>query len=144
MWCARVNLFSGPNIQEHGSEIAQRGDRDASRSKRSHAGNRRSENDDVPVALLSKEPKPESVLEEVSSGEEEGQPRRGRSKTERWNSRRERVIPATSGADGKRHRRQSRARETDLTNEPRNADQHTIEKRQVRYRLPCFSVIRIP
>lgn len=87
----------------------------------------------MPGSHLTKEPKPESVVEDVSSGEDDGQPRRGRSKTERWNSRREREIPTTSVVDGKRHRRQSRAREADLTNEARNVDQLTNEKRQVRH-----------
>lgn len=72
----------------------------------------------------------QSAVDDVSSGEEDGHERRGRTKIERWNSRKERDIVPTSAAEEKRHRR-SHVRDVDVLSEAPNADQHTSEKRQV-------------
>jgi hypothetical protein len=108
------------------------------RSKRSQAASRRSEHEDVSGAYSTKEQMQSVVEEEASSGEDDGQERRGRTKIERWNSRKEREVIPTVAVDEKRHRR-SHAREVDVLSEPPSADQHVSEKRQVRYHVGCLS-----
>lgn len=115
-------------IQEH---VSERGDaRNSLRSKRPQAVNRRVENEDVTGAYSTKVEQKQSAVDEVSSGEDDGQERRGRTKIERWNSRKEREIIPTSTAEEKRHRR-PHGRDADVLSETLNADQHTSEKRQV-------------
>lgn len=78
------------------------------------------------------EAKQSAVEAEVSSGDEEGHERQGRSKMQRWKSRNEReIVVPTSAAEEKRPRR-PHAREGDV---PSDApyDQNASEKRQV-----CF------
>lgn len=113
-------------MQEH---VSERGDiRNSMRSKRPQAASRRSEHEDVSGTYSTKEQKQSIVVEEASSGDDDGQQRRGRTKIERWNSRKDREIAPIVAADEKRHRR----REVDVVNEPLSTDQHVSEKRQVR------------
>lgn len=118
--------------QDHASE---RGDaRNSLRSKRPQAGSRRvGESEDPSGAYPTKaEAKQFAVEAEVSSGDEEGHERRGRSKIQRWNSRNEReIVVPTSAVEEKRHRR-PHAREGDVPSDAPN-DQNASEKRQV-----CF------
>ena len=112
--------------------MSERGDiRNSMRSKRPQPASRRSEHEDASGAYTTKEQQ-QSLVEEASSGEDDGQERRGRSKIERWNSRKEReIISSAVAVDEKRHRR-PHAREVDVSSDPLNADQHVSEKRQVR------------
>lgn len=113
--------------QEHVSERVDA--RNSLRSKRPPAS-RRLENEDVSGAYSTKIEQRQSAVDEVSSGEEDGHERRGRTKIERWNSRKERDIIPAAAAEEKRHRR-PHAREVDVLSEAPNTDQHTSEKRQV-------------
>lgn len=92
-------------VQEHSLDSRQRGERKAMPPKRLQESNRRDQDNDDGTYIYSGKDQKHFPVDEATSEDEDQRERRGRTKIERWTSRKDREMPDTVDDDERRHRR---------------------------------------